>query len=78
MWLTLVSVLVLAQIAGIFGRHGVSIESVRQRGLEAEARLTVVTHLAREAEITSVLDEIRGLDAVDRVTSVIRVIGDDA
>jgi homoserine dehydrogenase len=69
---------VLAQIAGVFGRHGVSIESVRQRGLEAEAKLTVVTHLAREGEITSVLEEIRKLDAVDGVTSVIRVIGDDA
>lgn len=69
---------VLAQIAGIFGRHGVSIESVRQRGLEAEAKLTVVTHLAREGEITAVLEEIRRLDAVEGVTSVIRVIGDDA
>ena len=71
---------VLEKIAGAFGRHEVSIESVRQRGQRGpddEARLIVVTHSAREREVRAVLAEVRELEAVDRVESVIRVIGED-
>jgi homoserine dehydrogenase len=68
---------VLAQIAGVFGRHSVSIESVHQRGLGDEARLTIVTHTAREREVRAVLAEVRELEVVDRVQSVIRVLGDE-
>jgi homoserine dehydrogenase len=69
---------VLSQIAGVFGRHDVSIESVFQRGLGDEARLNIVTHTAQEREMRAVLAEVRELDVVDRVQSVIRVIGADA
>jgi homoserine dehydrogenase len=68
---------VLEQIAGAFGRHQVSIESVRQRGLGDEARLIIVTHVAREREVRAVLAEVRELEAVDRVQAVIRVLGED-
>jgi homoserine dehydrogenase len=68
---------VLSQIAGVFGRHEVSIESVFQKGLGDEARLNIVTHTAHEREMRAVLAEVRELDVVDRVQSVIRVIGDD-
>jgi homoserine dehydrogenase len=68
---------VLSQIAGVFGRHQVSIESVQQKGLGDEARLNIVTHTAHEREMRAVLAEVRELDVVDRVQSVIRVIGED-
>jgi homoserine dehydrogenase len=68
---------VLSQIAGVFGRHEVSIESVQQKGLGDEARLNIVTHTAQEREMRAVLAEVRELDVVDRVQSVIRVIGED-
>jgi homoserine dehydrogenase len=68
---------VLSQIAGVFGSHQVSIESVSQKGLGDEARLNIVTHTAHEREMRAVLAEVRELDVVDRVQSVIRVIGDD-
>ena len=39
---------VLAQVAGVFGDHGVSIRSMEQEGLGDEARLIFITHRARE------------------------------
>ena len=39
---------VLAAVAGVFGGHGVSIRSMEQEGLGAEARLVFITHTARE------------------------------
>jgi homoserine dehydrogenase len=66
---------VLAQVAGIFGRHGVSIRSMEQEGLGAEARLIFITHQAREADVQATLRDLRELDAVDRVGSVLRVVG---
>ena len=66
---------VLAAVAGAFGTHGVSISSMEQEGLGDEARLLFVTHLAREAAVTATLAELRQLDAVRDVGSVIRVLG---
>lgn len=68
---------VLARIAGIFGEHGVSILSMRQHGLGDDARLTFVTHRAREAALRATVDAAERLDAVRTVGSVLRVIGDD-
>lgn len=69
---------VLARIAGVFGGHEVSILSMQQRGLGAEARLIFVTHAAREADLRATLTELEALDVVDRVGSVLRVIGDNS
>ena len=65
----------LASVAGVFGAHGVSIRSMEQIGLGAEARLLFITHTAREADLRSTLDDLRRLDEVDRVNSVLRVLG---
>ena len=65
----------LAAIAGVFGRHGVSIESMQQEGQGEGARLTCVTHLAREADLRATIAEIGDLDVVGRVESVLRVVG---
>ncbi|MEO6317932.1 MAG: homoserine dehydrogenase [Acidimicrobiales bacterium] len=68
---------VLAQVAGVFGDHSVSIRSMEQEGLGGEARLIFITHRAREADVQATLAALRQLEAVDRIGSVLRVIGDD-
>ncbi|MFM8236919.1 MAG: homoserine dehydrogenase [Actinomycetota bacterium] len=65
----------LAAITGVFGRYGVSIESVRQEGRGEGARLIFVTHVAREADLGATIAEIGGLEVVGRVGSVLRVVG---
>ncbi len=67
---------VLAAIAAEFGRHGVSILSMRQHGIGDDARLVFVTHRAREASMQATVDALRDVEAVHRVGSVLRVIGD--
>jgi homoserine dehydrogenase len=69
---------VLAQVAGVFGDHAVSIRSMEQEGLGDEARLIFITHRAREADVQATLADLRALDAVDRIGSVLRVVGDSA
>jgi homoserine dehydrogenase len=66
---------VLAAIAGVFGKHSVSIQSMQQKGQGDEARLIFVTHLAREAALSATIHEVRDLDVVKRVGSVLRVAG---
>ncbi len=66
---------VLAAVAGVFGSHGVSIRSMEQEGLGNEARLVFITHVAREAAVQATIRDLHHLDAVDRITSVLRVIG---
>jgi homoserine dehydrogenase len=66
---------VLAAVAGVFGRHDVSIRSMEQEGLGDEARLVFITHVAREAAMQATIRDLHHLDAVDRITSVLRVIG---
>ncbi len=65
---------VLATVAGVFGTHGVSIRSMEQEGLGDEARLFFITHTARERDLRATIDGLRGLDVVDRINSVVRVI----
>jgi homoserine dehydrogenase len=68
---------VLAQVAGVFGDNGVSIRSMEQEGLGGEARLIFITHRARHADVQATLAALRALEAVDRIGSVLRVLGDD-
>ena len=48
---------------------------MQQKGQGAEARLIFVTHLAREAAMSATIHDIRELDAVEHVGSVLRVVG---
>jgi homoserine dehydrogenase len=66
---------VLAAVAGVFGEHNVSIRSMEQEGLGEEARLVFITHTARERDVQATLHGLRHLEAVDRIGSLIRVIG---
>ncbi|HEX5366456.1 MAG TPA: homoserine dehydrogenase [Acidimicrobiales bacterium] len=65
---------VLAAVAGVFGSHDVSIRSMEQEGLGSEARLVFITHVAREAAVRATIRDLHQLDAVDRITSVLRVV----
>jgi homoserine dehydrogenase len=65
---------VLAAVAGVFGRHDVSIRAMEQEGLGDEARLIFITHTAREADVQATLHDLRDLDVVDRVGTLLRVI----
>jgi len=65
---------VLAKIAGIFGKFGVSIASVIQKGRNGNSTpLIFVTHKARELSIANAINEIKKEDVVIRVENVIRV-----
>jgi homoserine dehydrogenase len=68
---------VLAQVAGAFGKHGVSIRSVWQEGYGDEAQLVMVTHRGREANLQATVDELGTLDTVTKVVSVMRVEGEE-
>jgi homoserine dehydrogenase len=67
---------VLAAVAKIFGDHDVSIRAMEQVGLADEARLIFLTHVAREGDLLATIDELRRHQAVDRVSGVLRVVGE--
>jgi homoserine dehydrogenase len=48
---------------------------MQQKGQGEGARLIFVTHLAREAALTATIHEVRELDVVVRIGSVLRVVG---
>lgn len=64
---------VLAKIASCFGAHGVSIASVWQEGHGEAAQLVIVTHTAREKDFQATLHDLKALDVVSSVISVLRV-----
>lgn len=82
---------VLARVAAVFAEHGVSIETMRQQidGTEAgsaeasaqasrrrgRAELRFVTHRASEAALAATVADIKNLDVVESVTSVLRAEG---
>ncbi|GLZ48064.1 homoserine dehydrogenase [Actinomycetospora sp. NBRC 106375] len=81
---------VLAQVAGVFAEHGVSIATVRQEGRNGssgegdvddgapgpkDATLVIVTHSAPDAALAATVDALTGLDSVRGVAGVLRVEG---
>ena len=68
---------VLADVARVFGDNGVSIRDVVQQPLHGEARDVFITHRARESDMQATVAGLRALDCVDRVGSLIRVIGQE-
>ncbi|MCB0971052.1 MAG: homoserine dehydrogenase [Acidimicrobiales bacterium] len=68
---------VLRAVAEVFERHQVSIRSLEQEGVGEDARLVFITHEAREADVQATLEDLRELDVIHRITSVLRVVGDD-
>lgn len=68
---------VLAEIADRFGHNGVSIERVWQEGAGDEATLVFITHMAQEGAFQKTVDELRELQAVRNVSSILRVEGEE-
>ncbi|MEP9383692.1 homoserine dehydrogenase [Nocardioides sp. KR10-350] len=66
---------VLASVATAFAQHDVSIQTVRQEGRGEDAQLVVVSHEATDAQLSATVEELRGMDIVRDVTSVMRVEG---
>jgi len=67
---------VLAQIASIFANHGVSVETVQQSVSKNNAALlTIMTHVASEKDLESVVASLQKDDSVVSVSAVIRVEG---
>jgi homoserine dehydrogenase len=66
---------VLASVAQAFATQDVSIQTVRQEGHGDDATLVLVTHTATDAALSATVEELRGLDAVRAVASVMRVEG---
>ncbi|HEV3401487.1 MAG TPA: homoserine dehydrogenase, partial [Acidimicrobiales bacterium] len=66
---------VLEKVAGVTARHGVSILKMEQVGLGDEARLVLVTHTAAERAVQATIHDFRQLDVVDRVGTLLRVVG---
>jgi homoserine dehydrogenase len=64
---------VLAEIAGALGRNEVSIKSVWQEGIGADAQLVFVTHRAREGAFQQAVSELGAVAGVEEVRSVLRV-----
>ncbi|MGN6472865.1 MAG: homoserine dehydrogenase [Mycobacteriales bacterium] len=69
---------VLASVAQAFAVHDVSIQTVRQEGHGDDATLDLVTHDASDAALAATVDELRRLDVVRAVASVMRVEGGGA
>ncbi|WP_408608883.1 homoserine dehydrogenase [Desertihabitans aurantiacus] len=77
---------VLASVAHAFAEHGVSLQIVRQEGVgpnatgptgdAGSARLVIVTHDARDADLSATVETLRSLPEVHEVISVMRVEGD--
>ncbi|HLL67271.1 MAG TPA: homoserine dehydrogenase [Micromonosporaceae bacterium] len=67
---------VLATVAGVFASHGVSIATVHQAGRGNEAKLVIVTHTATDAALAATVAQLRALEMVRAVASVLRVEGE--
>ena len=66
---------VIGKLGTCFGYHGVSLESVVQTGIHQElAEIVVVTHDVEEGNFRTALAEIRQLEAIDSIPSLLRVL----
>lgn len=66
---------VIGKLGTCFGNYGVSLESVVQTGIRDNlAEIVVVTHDVREGDFHASLDEIRTLEAINSIPSLLRVL----
>jgi homoserine dehydrogenase len=68
---------VARDVFGVTADHDVSIVSMEQEGLGDEARLVLITHKVPERAIQATLADLRDLDAVDRIGTLLRVVGQE-
>ncbi len=66
---------VIGKLGTCFGQHQVSIESIVQTGFhENLAEIVVVTHDVLEGNFNQALSEIKSLDEIDSIPSILRVL----
>ena len=66
---------VIGHLGTSFGNHDVSLESVVQIGFhEHLAEIVVVTHDVQEGNFRQALEEIKNLEAIDSIPSILRVL----
>lgn len=66
---------VIGKLGTCFGNFGVSLESIVQTGFQRElAEIVVVTHDVQEGDFRQALTEIRHLEAIDSIPSILRVL----
>jgi homoserine dehydrogenase len=64
---------VLATVAMVFGRHGVSIAQVWQTDDDHRVQLVLITHRALERDLRDTVEELARTDGVRHVQNVLRV-----
>jgi homoserine dehydrogenase len=66
---------VIGHLGMAFGEYDVSLESVVQIGFQGDlAEIVVVTHQVREGNFRQAIEEIRSLNAIKNIPSIIRVL----
>ncbi|MGD1919260.1 MAG: homoserine dehydrogenase [Pleurocapsa sp.] len=66
---------VIGHLGTSFGKYDVSLESVVQIGFRDQlAEIVVVTHDVQEGNFRKALEEIKNLDAIDSIPSILRVL----
>jgi homoserine dehydrogenase len=66
---------VIGQLGTSFGKHNVSLKSVVQIGLRDKfAEIVVVTYNVQEGNFRQALAEIKNLDVIDSIPSILRVL----
>ena len=65
---------VLAQIASVFGEHGVSIASMIQKGRGDEAELVLITHPTPEDSFFAAIEEAKDLPCCKSEPMTLRVL----
>lgn len=70
---------VLSTIAGVLGDHGISIQSVHQKGRKTNGSVAIVmmTHQAKEADVQAAFKKITALEVVDSEPVLIRIEDED-
>ena len=65
---------VLAAIAGALGKYNISIESMIQNGRSGDyVPIVIITHEAKESDITAALADIDGLEMIKEKSNLIRI-----
>jgi homoserine dehydrogenase len=66
---------VIGKLGTCFGQNNVSLESIVQKGFhENLAEIVVVTHDVLEGNFHQALSELKSLDEIDSIPSILRVL----
>jgi homoserine dehydrogenase len=66
---------VIGQLGTCFGHHGVSLESIVQlTSRENQATIVVVTHDVREGNFRSAIEDLKQMETVKEISSILRVL----